>query len=239
MPGAKLESARRWGMRSDRYAGSGEEGKVVGDDISWRAEPAMAARLVALLFGMGDPVPGRTLGDWLGIEEEEIRSLAQRVTKDLVSQGHPLRIREAKGGFQLVLADEFVLLVRPHLAERSERLSPALSETLAIVAYRQPIRASAIDALRGVRAERALALLEDRGLVRLRGQEGYVTTAAFLAAFGLQSLEELPPWPGEAAGGGTGGEVPFDHGSVRTSDPGTGSHREGGPGSTGRQGDPV
>ncbi len=87
-------------------------------------------------------------------------------------------------------------------APRQAPLSPAALETLAIVAYRQPVTRAEIEAVRGVHSDSALRTLEERGLVRETGRREtlgrpveYGTTAGFLAAFGLRGLEELPPLP--------------------------------------------
>lgn len=166
----------------------------------------LAAHLEALLFGSGEPVPRAKLAQWLGLDETALHVLVQTLHAAWAGEGRPLEVREVGGGLQLVLAPSWADRVRPHVATRPERLSPALLETLAIVAYRQPIRSAAIDAARGVRAERALAVLEDRGLIEGHGQTGYRTTQRFLVAFGLNSLEDLPPWPGAAGPGDLGGQ---------------------------------
>lgn len=159
--------------------------------------PTPAAALEALLFAAGEPVPETALCMCLGVEPETLRSQVAELNHALSTGGRALRIREAHAGYQLVLDAQTAAWVRPHVASRQQRLSPALLETLSIVAYRQPVRGPVIDALRGVRAERALAVLEDRGLIRLTGQEGYRTTPRFLTAFGLGSLDELPAFTGD------------------------------------------
>lgn len=162
---------------------------------------APGAALEALLFAMGEAVPESTLGAWLEIDPAALKVEIGALNRLFADGGRPLRIRTVAGGYQLVLEAGAAAWVRPHLAERQQRLSPALLETLAIVAYRQPIPGAAVDALRGVRAERALAVLEDRGLIRRRGKDGYVTTLRFLTAFGLASLDDLPAWAGAAESG--------------------------------------
>jgi len=114
--------------------------------------------------------------------------------------GRGFRLVELAGGYQLRTASEFAPYILKLFKEpREERLSQPALETLAIVAYRQPIVKAEIEAIRGVDVSGVLQTLVDRGLVRIAGRKEvpgrpflYETTRLFLEHFGLKDTEELP-----------------------------------------------
>ena len=114
---------------------------------------------------------------------------------------HGLILREVAGGFTFAVADDCADDVRRLTgAERPDELSPALMETLVVVAYLQPVTRAAVADVRGVSSEWALASLEERGLVEQEGRADtpgapllYVTDERFLKLFGLRDIGELPP----------------------------------------------
>jgi segregation and condensation protein B len=116
---------------------------------------------------------------------------------------HALEVVRAAGGFWMTTRPEFHLAVEQALTVgRPEPLSHGAWETLAVVAYRQPVTRLEIEALRGVNCERTLDTLLQRGLIEEVGRKEvpgrpimYGTTARFLAEFGLDRLEDLPPLP--------------------------------------------
>jgi segregation and condensation protein B len=115
-------------------------------------------------------------------------------------QGTAFRAEEVAGGFQLFSRPRFgAWLRRMHRAPGEPRLSPPAQETLAVVAYRQPVPRSEIEAIRGVQCSEILKQLMDRDLIRIMGRSDelghpflYGTTRRFLQTFGLRSLDELP-----------------------------------------------
>ena len=128
------------------------------------------------------------------------RSALQRLGVELESSGVPIVLKKIAGGWRLV-SDPEVAEVVERLSEepRPERISAAALETLAIIAYRQPVTKAEIEAIRGVQAGPVLKSLVDRGLVRVTGradQPGspllYGTTRDFLERFGLGSPKDLP-----------------------------------------------
>ncbi len=164
-----------------------------------------AVRLWAILFAAGRPVARSRLGEVLGWPEGRLLAAAEALTATLEATAAPVTLERVGRGLQLVLRPEHHALARALLGEAPARLSEAALETLALVAYMQPVSRATIEAARGVRAERSLAHLTDRSLVREapapRGANGgdgpwYVTTGEFLVAFGLAALSDLPPWPG-------------------------------------------
>jgi segregation and condensation protein B len=163
--------------------------------------------LWALLFAAGRPVAARRLARLLGCDEAEVERRARALAEHLEATGAPLAVEAIGSGYQLVLRPAYHALARSLVGEAPPRLSPAALESLAVVAYRQPVSRAEIERLRGVRADRSLAVLLERGLVReVAAPPGaaadgphYATTDEFLAAFGLASLADLPPWTGEDA----------------------------------------
>ncbi|HJP61476.1 MAG TPA: SMC-Scp complex subunit ScpB [Gemmatimonadaceae bacterium] len=128
--------------------------------------------------------------------EEALAELAAHYDND----GHGVELVEVAGGWQILTRPEYTEAIeRAQLAARPQRLSAAALETLAIIAYRQPIGRAEIEEIRGVGAGAILKSLHERGLVDIVGRgEGlgrpllYGTTASFLEQFALRHLEELP-----------------------------------------------
>ena len=167
------------------------------------------ARLVeSLLFLSADPVSVDDLTRAIGTSEEGVMAALAELAGAL--DGHGIVLREFAGGWTLASdpAAESVareLLSRP----RSSSLTPAQAETLAIVAYLQPVSRPEVARIRGVAADSAAAALVERGLIEEGGRSQfgavlYRTTSTFLKLFGLRSLDELPdpaqwdPTPEEA-----------------------------------------
>lgn len=155
------------------------------------------ARLIeSLLFLSSEPVPATDLARAAGVPEEAARAAVGELAVAL--DGHGIVLRELAGGW--ILASEpsaegaaRELLARP----RSSSLTPAQAETLAIVAYLQPVSRPEVARIRGVSAESAAAALVERGLIEEAGRSQfgavlYRTTPAFLKAFGLRTIDELP-----------------------------------------------
>jgi segregation and condensation protein B len=180
---------------------------------------ALTKLLEAALFSAARPV---TLEELLALEpeagEEDVR-LALAELKDLYDLGeHGVELVELAEGFQVLTRRECAeAIAQAQLVSRPRRLSVAAMETLAIIAYRQPVGRAEVEQIRGVVADGVLRLLQERGLIDVvaRG-EGlgrpllYATTPAFLELLGLKDLRELPrldelsvalrPEPEEVAG---------------------------------------
>jgi segregation and condensation protein B len=153
----------------------------------------------SLLFVAPEPVTVANLAAGLALAVEQVEEALQELDAMYVTRG--LRIQRLRDRIQLVTAPEASAIVERFLGlDLTTRLSPAALETLAIIAYRQPITRSQIDELRGVSSDGVLRTLLHWGLVeqgeRLE-QAGrpfqYGTTFDFLRTFGLQSLDDLPP----------------------------------------------
>ncbi|MCG0239038.1 MAG: SMC-Scp complex subunit ScpB [Firmicutes bacterium] len=161
----------------------------------------------ALLLASPEPLTAARIAEVLGVEEREARILIDDLRRDYQAPGRGLAIREVAGGYQLVTRPELADYVERLLAPKGRGLSPAALETLAIIAYRQPITRAEIEAVRGVSVERILDNLLERRLIREVGRRDgpgrpilYGTTQEFLTYFGLKDLSELPPVEPRAEG---------------------------------------
>ncbi|MGB2710789.1 MAG: SMC-Scp complex subunit ScpB [Conexibacter sp.] len=158
----------------------------------------LTATLEALLFLSPDPVSSAALAEAIGVEEDEagagLRSLAARYA----SEQRGLVLRELAGGWQLSSHPEAEDAARRLFSKpRTPPLTPAQAETLAIVAYLQPVSRPEIARIRGVNAESAAQTLIERGMIEEAGRSQfgavlYRTTELFLRLFGLQSIDDLP-----------------------------------------------
>lgn len=160
---------------------------------------SLAVGLEALLFAAPGPVTPAQLAAALEVSPQEVETgLAQL---EEVYQGRGIRIQRHGGKIQLTTAPETAALVEKLLGlEATSRLSRAALETLAIVAYQQPVTRPEIDAIRGVNSDGVLKSLLSKGLIQEAGRAErpgrpilYATTPDFLSHFGLASLKELPP----------------------------------------------
>ena len=153
----------------------------------------------ALLFASGNPLPAAKLAALLAIDEENVRLLLAELAADMADEGRGLMLQEIAGGYQLCTKPEVAEIVSQLATTAESRLSPASMETLAIIAFKQPITRQEMEAIRGVKVDGVLSTLLDRGLIREAGRKEtigrpilYATTDVFLQCFGLNSLQELP-----------------------------------------------
>ncbi|EFQ23633.1 SMC-Scp complex subunit ScpB [Aminomonas paucivorans] len=155
----------------------------------------------ALLFVSSTPLEVGELAGFLGLSASAIRQSLERL-KDHYATGHGLVLLGLAGGWQLATAPDLGDLVanfRDTAQSQRVRLSRAAVETLAAVAYHQPVTRAEVEELRGVRCDRVLETLLRHGLVRVAGRRKstgtpllYRTTSRFLELFGLGGLGELP-----------------------------------------------
>lgn len=156
------------------------------------------AVLESLLFVAQEPVTLERLTAVLAASAEDAAAALRRL--EALYAGRGIRLQRKSDQVQMVSAPETAPLVRRFLGlELSTRLSPAALETLAVVAYRQPVTRADIEAVRGVNSDTALRTLLNRGLVEEQGRLErvgrpivYGTSFEFLQQFGLHGLEELP-----------------------------------------------
>jgi segregation and condensation protein B len=165
------------------------------------ARDGKLARLEAALFFADEPLPSRRLAEVAGLADgHEARRVVDRLRKMLADDDSAFVVEEIGGGYQLLTRPAFQpWLLRLRRTGHDVRLTPASLETLAVVAYKQPITRADVDALRGVNCTELLRVLMEKGLVRVCGRHDslgrpqlYGTTKRFLQAFGLNTLAELP-----------------------------------------------
>ena len=173
-------------------------------DIDTGTAQERAAVVEALLFARGEQEEVGVLAATLGWTPAAVNRALDELGRQLQESGRGIILQRDGDKAQLVTAPRFGALVeRMLMIERTVRLSPAALETLAIIAYRQPVTRAEIEAVRGVDSSGVLSNLVARDLIEVVGRRNtlgnpheYGTTAAFLGFFGLSSLEDLPPVEG-------------------------------------------
>ena len=160
------------------------------------------AVLESLLFVSGDPLPLKRMAEVVEIEADVVKeSLAEMIQEHECDPKRGIILMEVAGGYQLRTVPNYAPYVHRFLErKRSVTLTGPALETLAIVAYRQPLTRAEIEVVRGVSVDGVLRSLLDKRLLKIAGVgDGpgkpnlYGTTRAFLEQFGLRSLEDLPP----------------------------------------------
>jgi len=155
----------------------------------------------ALLFATNEPLPASKMADLIpNCDGRAIRKSVLQLQKEYDETGRGFAIQEVAGGFQLLTRETYAEYIRKlHKTYAHARLSQAALETLAVIAYKQPVLRAEIDAIRGVNSGPLLRSLIDRGLVKIVGRADtlgrpvlYGTTKKFLERFLLSSLKELP-----------------------------------------------
>ena len=152
----------------------------------------------ALLFLSVDPVDAASLAEAAQSELHEVVTALERLREHYEFERRGLVLRELAGGYQLSSHPDAEPAARRLLAKpRTPPLTPAQAETLAIVAYLQPVSRPEVARIRGVNAESAASTLLERGLIEEAGRSQfgailYRTTELFLRLFGLRGLDELP-----------------------------------------------
>ena len=162
---------------------------------------ARLARLEAVLMIADEPLPARRLADAAGLKDAaEARTLLDRLKAAYDSDGSSFQVEEIAGGFQLLTRPAYhPWLVRLKRTGHELRLTSAAMETLAVVAYKQPIMRAEVEKVRGVACGELVRQLMEKGLVRITGRHDslgrpqlYGTTKRFLQAFGLNTIKDLP-----------------------------------------------
>ncbi len=159
------------------------------------------ALLEAMLFVAEEPIPASELAEVLELPLTDVEAELGAFAQNLQDEGRGLVLRQLGGGWRLFThPDARAYLERFAASERNTRLSKAALETLAVVAYKQPVSRGQVSEIRGVDSERALRTLERRGLIAEVGIAPgpgqaflYGTTTLFLEKMGLRALGELPP----------------------------------------------
>lgn len=167
-----------------------------GEEIT---ELPVVAQISALLFVSHKPVGVDRLAEVVGCTEEEVSDALAELESSITPEQFGFSLVEVAGGWQLRSAPEARGVITKLVAPRGKRISRAAAETLAVIAYKQPVARSEIEMIRGVDALPTLKTLLDGKLVRIVGRTEapgqpvlYGTTEIFLERFGLKDLSELP-----------------------------------------------
>lgn len=156
--------------------------------------------LEAVLFVSDEPVPAVALGQALGVERREAEDLCEELARSYEDRGAGIELRSIAGGWRLATHPDAAPVVEQYvLSSRHARLTKAALETLAIVAYKQPVTRHQVSSIRGVNSDGVLRALLERGLVAEVGREDtpgrpalFGTSPEFLERLGLPSLADLP-----------------------------------------------
>jgi segregation and condensation protein B len=156
--------------------------------------------LELLIFSSGEPVTISSLKEITAFPEEEIKSILDELITEYDSRNGGIVIKEIAGGYQFVTNPEYGEWIKKFKKTvNTSKLSMAALETLAIIAYKQPIIKAEIDEIRGVNSDGAIKTLLERRLIKIVGKKEapgkpflYGTTKEFLQYFGLKDLTELP-----------------------------------------------
>jgi segregation and condensation protein B len=185
-------------MQHDSQAQATDVQPAVRQDVDESVQ--LGAVIESLLFVSGRPLERAELRKLLNSDDGQLEAALQALETALHTQQRGIRLQRLHEQVQLVSAPEHARYVAALLGlPMTARLTTAALETLAVIAYRQPITRGQIEAIRGVNSDRALASLIQYGLVNEIGRAHtlgrpalFATTADFLQQFGLTSLEELP-----------------------------------------------
>jgi segregation and condensation protein B len=169
------------------------------DGISLGA-PSLSAALEALLLVAEEPMSLSTLATLTRTPEDEVLSTLHDLAQEYAIAGRGFDLRELGGGWRFWTRDNCAQVVERFVLDGQHgKLTQAALETLAVVAYRQPVTRSRISAIRGVNVDGVVRTLVTRGLIEEVGHDGetgahlYRTTVYFLERLGLKSLDDLPP----------------------------------------------
>lgn len=165
------------------------------------AMDAVKAVMESLLFSSDKPILIEQLRNvFSDLEPTEIRKTIEELKSEYERDNRGIRIVEVAGGFQMVTAADFSNYLKKFYKQKhTDKFSKPALETLAIVAYKQPVTRLEIESIRGVNVDGVVNHLKDLGIIRISGRKRapgrpfvYSTTREFLEYFGLKSLEELP-----------------------------------------------
>jgi segregation and condensation protein B len=174
---------------------------VSDTESTGKFEGALVPAVGAVLFASDEPVQPKEIAKaFKGVEVAEVVDAIETLQTEYEKVGSGLHVEKVAGGFRVATRPEVGAYVRQFFRQRNRtRLSPAALETLAIVAYKQPVTSPEIQAIRGKDPAGALKGLLDKKLVRIVGKKKvvgrpllYGTAREFLIHFGLDSLEDLP-----------------------------------------------
>jgi segregation and condensation protein B len=206
-------------MRAQAPAAATAGAETSDDEVAPGGQPRELAELVAiceaLIFVSEEPLPVKNRADLLGEDKGWVQVAVDELSKEFNERGGGLMLREVAGGWQFATRPEHHEHVRAYLKSKpSAKLSLAALETLAVIAYKQPVTVPEILEIRGVQSSSAIKTLLDKRLIVAKGRKEtvgrpmmYGTSKDFLLQFGLKDLSELPNVEDFEDMAGGGGEV--------------------------------
>ncbi len=169
------------------------------DDVDEAPSVELRPALEALLMVADQPLDAVTLASAVGHPEHAVVEALAALATEYDEQGRGFELRNVAGGWRFYTREEFAPVVEAFVLEGQQaRLTQAALETLAVVAYQQPVSRARVSAVRGVNVDGVMRTLISRGLVEEAGRDGehgatlYRTTTYFLERIGIVSLDELP-----------------------------------------------
>ena len=169
------------------------------EDVSLGA-PNLRAALEALLLLADEPMSVMTLAQATRQPVEEVEPVVRELSEEYTEQGRGFDLREVAGGWRFYTRESCSPLIERWVLDGQQaRLTQASLETLAVIAYQQPVSRGRVSAVRGVNVDGVIKTLLTRGLIEEAGHDGesgsilYRTTSYFLERLGASSLDELPP----------------------------------------------
>ncbi|GIU81000.1 MAG: SMC-Scp complex subunit ScpB [Acidobacteria bacterium] len=180
--------------------------EITGDEVIENASvdaqklAKLSAVCEALIFVSDEPIPTKTMANLLNESEELIERVVRKLAQDYEKRQSGLQIREIAGGWQIATRPEYHEYIKAYLKTINKpKLSLAALETLAVIAYKQPITIAEIMQIRGVQSASAIKTLLEKKLIVAKGRKKtvgrpmtYGTSKEFLIQFGLKDLSELP-----------------------------------------------
>lgn len=157
--------------------------------------------IFAMLFASDRPVSVKRLSDALeDVDPDIVANLLEELREEIDEADYPFVLREIAGGYQLATKSQYAPYIRNLLQlKQSKQLSKVLLETLAIIAYRQPVTRADVEAIRGVSVAHGFETLQEKRLIKVAGvaelpgrPKLYRTTDEFLVHFGIKSTKDLP-----------------------------------------------
>ncbi len=159
----------------------------------------LKSHVEALLFAYGNPITADKFAEILEIDRENVIMLLEELKQDMADELRGLTVSEIAGGYQLCSKPEMAPIIERLVDIKETRLSMAAMETLAIIAFKQPVTRLEMENIRGVGVDGVVNSLLERGLIREVGRKEaigrpilYGTTDEFLKTFGLNNIDELP-----------------------------------------------
>ena len=171
----------------------------MSQEVDERARLALAPSLEAVLMVADQPLDRMSLATAVGWPVDDVDRALDDLAREYTAQGRGFELRQVAGGWRFYTREEYAPVVEQFVLEGQQaRLTQAALETLAVVAYKQPVSRARVSAIRGVNVDGVMRTLLARGLVETSGQDEtsgahlYRTTGYFLERIGISTLDELP-----------------------------------------------